>query len=344
MTDLAVVLLAAGHGTRMRSKKQKVLHEVGGKPMILHVFEAASAVATRKPVIVVGPGENGIQQLIGGEADYIEQAERLGTGHAVQMAAPLLQDGEGQVLVTYGDMPLLRRETLSLLARRQAESDAEVALLSVIGEPDSSFGRIVRNAREEVCDIMEVAEAKRRPNAAELLAIRELNVGVYCFAAAWLWDNLLRLPLRQARTGPEYYLTDMIPMAVQQSRRVEAIITNDPDEAIGAGTRAELAVVEKAFRRRANKKWLEAGVTLIDPESTYIDQDVQIGQDTVVWPNTFIQGASLIGENCVLGPNTIIRDANVGPGCHIEQAVIIRVSLSPQTRVPPFTLLEGNPL
>ncbi len=342
MSDLAVVLLAAGHGTRMHSKKQKVLHEVGGKPMIVHVFEAASAVATRKPVIVIAPGESGIRQLIGDRAEYVEQAERLGTGHAAQMAAPLLQDSGGQVLVTYGDMPLLRRETLALLARRQAESDAEVALLSVMGEPDSSFGRIVRDEWGEVRDIMEVAEARRRPDAAELLAIRELNAGVYCFAGPWLWQNLPRLPLRQARTGPEYYLTDMIPMAVQQARRVEAIIADDPDEALGAGARAELTTVEKAFRRRANKKWLEAGVTLIDPEATYIDQDVQIGQDTIIWPNTFVQGASIIGEDCVLGPNSIIRDALVGHGCHIEQAVVISASLPAHTRVPPLTLVDGK--
>lgn len=342
MNDLAVVLLAAGHGTRMRSKKQKVLHEVGGKPMILHIFEAASAVATRKPVIVIGPGESGIRQLIGDRAEYVEQPERLGTGHAVQMAAPLLQGETEQILVAYGDMPLLRRETLSWLAHRQAESGADVTLLSVIGDPATSFGRIVRDDRGKVIDIMEVAEASRRSDSARLLAISELNVGVYCFDAPWLWENLPRLPLREARTGPEYYLTDMIPLAVQQSRKVEAFITDDPDEALGAGTRTELVVVEKAFRRRANKKWLAAGVTLIDPETTYIDQDAQIGQDTVVWPNTYVQGACVIGEDCVLGPNSIIRDAHIGAGCRVEQAVVIEVSLFAHTHVPPFTLLKGN--
>lgn len=319
---LAVVLLAAGQGTRMLSKKQKILHEVGGKPMVQHIFEASVAIADVPPVLVVGSGETGMQALFGERAQYVVQPQQLGTGHATMVAQELLQGQTSQVLVTYGDMPLLRAQTLAQLAQTQAETGAAVAMLSVWGDPASSFGRVVRDENGRIREIMEVAQAKRQPNAADLLAIREHNVGVYCFAADWLWTHIGSLPLRQARSGQEYYLTDMVELAVQQGLLVEGIIIEDADECLGAGTRAELVAVEKAFRRRANARWLAQGVTLVDPDTTYIDPDVTIGQDTVIWPNSYLQGQTAVGEDCVIGPNTILRNAQIGDGCIIEQTVV----------------------
>lgn len=342
MERLAVVLLAAGHGTRMKSKRQKVLHWVGGKPMVQHVFDAACAVSDLPPVVVVGRGEAGVPQLLGDQARYVEQAERLGTGHAALMAAPLLTGRAAQVIVTYGDMPLLRPETMRRLAQAQADNGATIALLSVLGDTNSSFGRVRRDAPGRVVEIVEVAEARRRPNSTHLLAIPELNVGVYCFDAAWLWQQLPHLPLRQARGNPEYYLTDLIEMAVAQSRPVIAILTDDPDEALGAGTRAEMVAVEKAIRRRTNNHWLNHGVTLIDPNTTYIDPDVTIGQDTVIWPNTYLQGHTTIGQDCHLGPNTILRSAHIGHNCRIEQAIIENSTIADNQTVPPFTHLSGD--
>jgi len=214
-------------------------------------------------------------------------------------------------------------------------------MLSVMGSPESTFGRVVRDENGRVAEILEVAQAKRRPNAADLLAIREQNAGVYCFAADWLWDNIEKLPLRQARSGPEYYLTDMIELAVQQDRVVVATATNDANECLGAGTRAEMVAVEKAFRERANNLWLAQGVTIIDPDSTYIDPDVTIGQDTVIWPNSYLQGQTAVGEDCVIGPNAILRDTAVGNGCHIEQAVVEGAALAAGTIVQPFTVIKN---
>jgi bifunctional UDP-N-acetylglucosamine pyrophosphorylase/glucosamine-1-phosphate N-acetyltransferase len=333
MTTLAIVLLAAGQGTRMNSKTQKILHHVGGKPMVLHVFEAAEAVADRPPVLVVGPGKAGVQDLIGGRAQYVTQPEPLGTGHAAMMAEEVLRGQTEQVIVAYGDMPLLRAQTLAYLSQTQARTAAAVAMLSIMGDPASSYGRIVRDSHGRVQEIVEVAEARRRPDTAVLLAIRELNAGVYCFAADWLWQNIHHLPLRQARSGPEYYLTDMIGLAIEQGLLVEAVTTDDPDECLGAGTRTEMVLVEKAFRRRANRRWLDNGVTLIDPDVTYIDQDVTIGQDTIIWPNTYLQGRTTIGEDCVIGPNAILRNAHVGNGCHIEQAVVENQTIADNTVV-----------
>jgi bifunctional UDP-N-acetylglucosamine pyrophosphorylase / glucosamine-1-phosphate N-acetyltransferase len=256
------------------------------------------------------------------------------------MAKPVLDGRAEQVIVTYGDMPLLRAETLTALAQRQTETGAAVVMLACLGDPASSFGRVIRNEAGQVTAIMETAQARREPNAAELLAIREQNVGVYCFDGRWLWENISHLPLRQARSGPEYYLTDMVETAVQQGRPVEAILLPDADESLGAGTRAELVTVEKAFRRRANQHWLAAGVTLIDPETTYIDPEVVIGQDTVIWPNSYLQGQTVIGEDCLIGPNAILRDAIVGDNVEIVQAVVEGVVVAPGRRVPPFTHLQ----
>lgn len=342
MANLAVVILAAGLGTRMKSKKQKILHEVGGRPMVAHVFEAAASVTAIRPVLVIGPGEKGALALFGERAEYVVQPQQLGTGHATTMAEPVLRDRADQIVVAYGDMPLLRAETMTQLAERQAETKAAVVMLTVFGDPGSSFGRVVRGKDDRVIEIVEVAEARLRPYRETLLAIRELNAGVYCFDAQWLWLNLPQLPVRQARTGPEYYLTDIVGVAVAQGRGVEAIVVADPDECLGAGTRTELIAVEKAFRRRANTYWLAHGVSLMDPETIYIDQTVKIGCDTTIWPNTYLQGNTHIGEDCVIGPNALIRDAQIGKGCHIVQAVVENTRLKPGTQVEPFSHLKGK--
>lgn len=335
---LAVILLAAGKGTRMNSKTQKILHEVGGKPMVAHIFAAAAAVADLPPLLVVGPGADGVRALFGPRAQYAVQAEPLGTGHATMMAETAVKGQAEQVVVTYADMPLLKAGSMRRLAARQAETGAAITLLTVMGRRESSFGRVVRDANGGVVEIVEVAQARQRPDPETWLQIREQNVGVYCFEADFLWPNLHQLPLRQARQGQEYYLTDMIETAVKQGRRVEAVITDDADESLGAGTRAELVTVEKAFRRRANAHWLANGVTLIDPDSTFIDQDVSIGQDTVIWPQSFIQGQTVIGEDCIIGPNALLRDARVGAGSRVTMAVVDGGEVAPGTAVPPFSV------
>lgn len=325
---LAVVLLAAGHGTRMNSRRQKVLHEVGGKPMVMHPFEAAEAVADVKPVLVIGAGESGVKALLGERAVYVVQEERLGTGHATMMAREALEGKAEQVLVAYGDMPLLQQKTMAALAAKQAETGAALALLVVEGEPESSFGRVLRDESGGVLEIVEVAQARRRSDAEAVLNVREHNAGVYCFDGDWLWRNIAQLPLRQARSGPEYYLTDMVGLAVDQGRRVEMVVAEDGDEGLGAGTRREMVAVERALRRRVNERWMDAGVTLVDPDSTYIDAGVQIGQDTVIWPNSFLQGNTVVGENCVVGPNVILRDVTLADGCRVEQTRLVGVQVT----------------
>jgi bifunctional UDP-N-acetylglucosamine pyrophosphorylase/glucosamine-1-phosphate N-acetyltransferase len=340
-SDMGVVILAAGHGTRMKSRKNKILHEVGGSPMIQLVFESAMAVSDTPPVVVVGPNDDAIRPALGDQASYVEQSQRMGTGHATMMASQTLRGKGERVLVTYADMPLLRSATMERLAQKQEQSKAAVVILTVMGSSQSTFGRILRENDGLVSEIVEVAEAKRRPNAQEILQTRELNAGVYCFDADWLWANLPNLPLRQARDGQEYYLTDMVGLAVSQGLEVEAIVVDDPDECLGAGTRQELAVVERAYRRRINNRWMASGVTMIDPEATYIDKSVTIGRDCIIWPNTHISGETDIGEGCLIGPNAVIRDAAIGRDCRIEQAVIEKITLDDGTVVEPFSCLRG---
>lgn len=339
---LAVVILAAGQGTRMQSRKQKILHEVGGLPMVAHAFRAAAAVADQPPVLVVGPDDDGVADLLGRDAVYAVQERPLGTGDAARAAGPLLRDQADQVVITYADMPLLRAETIARLATVQAETGAVVVLLSVMGDPDSTFGRVLRDGNGQVCEILEVAEAKRRPNAAELLAIRELNAGVYCYDAAWLWSTIDDLPLRQARRGEEYYLTDLVEMAVAQGKTVAAVVLDDPVEGLGAGTRSEMVAVERAFRRRATDFWLAHGVTIVEPEATYIDPDVTIGQDTVIWPGSYLLGRTSVGADCRIGPNATLRDAQLGDHCVVEQAIVERAELAPGTIVEPFSRVVGD--
>ena len=202
---LAVLILAAGQGTRMLSKTQKILHEVGGKPMVAHVYDAAKSVTDAPPVLVVGPGEAGVRNLFGETADYVLQPEQLGTGNATAVAKVLLEGKTAQVIVTYGDMPLLKGETMVALAQKQAETNAAIVMLSIMGEPTSSFGRVLRadGGKGSVLEIVEVAEAKRRENTDEILTIRELNAGVYCFNGRFLWDNICLLYTSPSPRDPE---------------------------------------------------------------------------------------------------------------------------------------------
>lgn len=319
----------------MDSKVQKILHQVGGKPMVTHAVDEARKLSAAVPTLVVGVGGDGVRALFGDSVNYVVQREQMGTGHAVMVAKEMLQGQSSQLIVTYADMPLLRGETMAKLAALQREQEAAVAVLSVMGDPNSSFGRIVRNAANQVTEIIEVAEAKQRPDPETYLSIPELNAGIYCFDADFLWQHIDELPLRKARKGHEYYLTDMVAKAVEAGRTVVSYVAEDADECLGAGTRAELVAVEAAFRERANRHWLANGVTIINPSQTYIDQGVAIGQDTIIWPGSYIQGQSIIGADCIIGPNAIVRDATVGAGCRVEQAMVENVTLPDHTNVSP---------
>ena len=329
---LAVVILAAGQGTRLKSALPKVLHRLGGQLMVEYALTAARAVTPEPPVLVVGHGAAAVRAALGDRVKYAAQAKQLGTGHAVQQAESILKGRSDQVVVIYADMPLLRGETVLALVEAQSRNPGPFTMLTFVSPRASDFGRVARGADGRVTGIVEAAQA-----TPEQLRLVELNVGAYCFEGGWLWEALPRLPLSPKG---EYYLTDIVALAAAEGGNVATVTTDDEAETLGVNTRAQLAQAEAALRLRLNEQWMAAGVTLIDPATTYIEPTAQLGRDTVVWPNTHIQGRSIVGENCVLGPNTILRDATLGNACRVECSVLEGAFLADEVLVGPFAHLR----
>lgn len=322
------VILAAGQGTRMCSNLPKVLHPLLGRPLLTYSIDVARRATGASPVVIVGHGADQVVSTFDGQACFARQEPQLGTGHAVQQAEAML-DGQAElILVTYGDMPLLTAETLSMAIEAQQVHSGPLTMLTMLADDPRGFGRIVRNVDGWVTAIVEEAQANP-----EQLKIKELNPGVYVFEAAWLWQALRQVPLSPKG---EYYLTDVIEIAVKQDRTVQAIVMNDPDEAIGINTRLHLAEAETLMRQRINRGHMLSGVTLIDPNTTYIEPGIQIGKDTIIWPNSYLRGKTSISEGCVIGPNTIVKDSQVGSCCTILASVIEQAVVEDDVEIGPY--------
>lgn len=335
MTDeLAAVILAAGQGTRMRSKLPKVLHRLAGQPMVQYVIDALAPLAPRRTIMVVGHGSPAVQQAVGPAVACVAQEPQLGTGHAVLQARPLLAAWPGDVLVLYGDTPLLRSTTLEALLTSHRQSGATVTMLTAMADDPTGYGRIERGERGEVRAIVE----ERTATVAQR-AIREINSGVYCFRAPSLWAHLAQL--RCSEKG-EYYLTDLIAMAVREGETVTALVATDSAEAMGINTRVHLAAAEEIIRWRIRRDLMLGGTTLLDPASTYVDVGVRIGQDTVVYPNCLIEGSTVIGDDCVIGPNTYLINAHLGRGCRVLASLIEDSALAEGVTVGPFSHLRNG--
>jgi bifunctional UDP-N-acetylglucosamine pyrophosphorylase / glucosamine-1-phosphate N-acetyltransferase len=329
---VTALILAAGHGTRMRSKLPKMLHPLAGKPLVMHALGNAAQVSDDLPVVVVGHGEDAVRQAVGSAARFVVQEQQLGTGHAVRAAEDLLAGQGDLVLVTYADMPLLKPETLRRVIEAQRTNPGVMSMLSVQLPDPHGFGRVVRGKDGTVKAVVEEAQA-----TPEILAIRELNASVFCFQSDWLWPALRRI--RLSPKG-EYYLTDTVELAVKDGMQVRAVSTDDPTEAVGINTRVHLAEAESILRQRTNTRLMLDGVSMIDPLSTYIDPEVSIGHDTVIWPNTYLRGKTVIGEGCVIGPNTIIEDSQIGNECKILSALIEKSVLEDGVSMGPFAHLR----
>ena len=327
--DLSIVILAAGEGTRMKSDLPKVLHPLAGRPLVVHALQTARRLTDTKPVLVVGCGAEAVTSVAGDDIIAVEQAEQLGTGHAVLQARDVLRGRADLVLVSYADMPLLTVETLSRLVASQRHSSGPITMLTLMREDPRGFGRVVRDEGGAVIKIVEEAVA-----TPEQLAIRELNAGVYCFDGPWLWDHVDQIPLSLPKQ--EYYLTDLVGMAVDQGLQVEAVVAEDADEALGINTRVHLADAESVLRRRINRRWMMGGVTIVDPDTTYIEGGVVIGRDTTLQPNTHLRGETTVGERCTIGPNTVIEDSTVGDECVVLASVLEQAVMEKGSDVGPF--------
>jgi bifunctional UDP-N-acetylglucosamine pyrophosphorylase / glucosamine-1-phosphate N-acetyltransferase len=329
---IEAVVLAAGVGTRMRSSIPKVLHPLGGRPMLLWSLDACHAATGVWPVVIIGPDAESVRQTAGDRCRFVVQAERLGTGHAALQAAPVLRGQCDLVLVASADMPLVTWETMRRVIQASQESRAPFAFLVHRGPSARGFGRVVRDESGTPRAIVEDADWTGGA-AGEM----EFNSGVYAFDSGWLWDHLPMLPLSPKG---EHYLTDLVGMAYAEGARLPVVVTEDQDEVIGVNNRAHLAEAERALQRRINDHWMLEGVTLIDPSSTYIGHEVALGRDTVVWPNTHLQGKTAIGAACQIGPNCIVRDAQIGASCRIVASVIEGAVVEDDVEVGPFARLR----
>jgi bifunctional UDP-N-acetylglucosamine pyrophosphorylase/glucosamine-1-phosphate N-acetyltransferase len=328
----------------MRSTLPKVLHPLVGVPLLAHVLKAVEAipstsafasstipVSTHRPVVVIGHDAAQVKAVFGERCVYAYQEEQLGTGDAVRATQSIVNTFDPlpqTVLVCYGDTPLVRSEILAQVLVEHLTQRATVTFLTAFTEQPSDFGRVVRNAHGRVREIVEVKRATE-----EQKRINEVNSGVYCFDRAWLWPTLQALP---RNASGEYYLTDLIGIASTQER-VICTVSGTLDETIGINDRVQLASAEQLLRRRILERHMYAGVTIIDPATTYIDDDVQIGMDTVLLPGTMITGKTTIGSACRLGPGTTIDESVLGDRCIIRNSAIEQSILQDDVSMGPFS-------
>jgi bifunctional UDP-N-acetylglucosamine pyrophosphorylase / glucosamine-1-phosphate N-acetyltransferase len=317
-------------GTRMRSALPKVLHRVAGDPMISHVLAAASGAGVHKLVLVAGHKSDEVVAAAGVGTQCVIQQPQLGTGHAVRVAMDALNPTPDRVLVLYGDTPLLRSSTVSKLIG--GLGDAAAVLLSAEAPDPTGYGRIVRAADGRVLAIVEEAAA-----SPEVRAQREINSGLYCFDGHWLASNLGGLT--KSPKG-EYYLTDLVAMAVEQGRAVRALLAEDPGEVMGVNDRAQLAAADAALRTRFCEDLMSAGVTVVDPSSVYVGREVAVGADSVIHPGTHLRGRTEIGERCEIGPNTIIVESRIGSDCTVVASMLEHCQVSDRVDIGPFSHLR----
>ncbi len=336
--ELGIVVIAAGKGTRMRSALPKELHEICGRPLIGHVLAVADALDAAYTVLVLSEEKLGpVSSAFGPRYAYAVQREQLGTGHAVMQAAPAVPRPTDDVLVLYGDTPLLRPATARAVVELRRARGALVGIMSMHVAPPSGYGRIVRDAAGEVVAIVEERNA-----TPEQFAITECNSGVMCFDAAWLWEALGRITPNPVKG--EYYLTDLAEMAVAERGPGAAVAlpASDPTEALGINDRQQLAEAGAVLRERIATELMSAGVTIIDPQNTYIDAGVTVGRDTTLWPGTLLRGATSVGANCQIGPHTTLIDTVAGDGACVRHALVERAELPPGATVGPCAHVIGE--
>ena len=340
---LSAIVLAAGAGTRMKSSRPKPLHLLAGRTMLQYMLDGLVDCQVEQVVVVVGHGaERVTKKLQAAEPDlhltFVEQHQQLGTGDAASVGLTGLPEDDGadsddhDVLVLPGDMPLLRAATIAELVRRHREADAACTVLTARVPDPGRLGRIVRGKDGGVVRIVEAADASD-----DELAIDEINTAVYCFRRSVLAPALRRINPENAQG--EYYLTDVVAVLRDAGYRVAAVEVDDPAEGDGINDRVQLAAAEAEIRRRTNEAWLRAGVTLVDPATTYLDTTVVLGADVTLFPGTILQGSTVVGDGAELGPNTRLVDCVVGPGAVVEQSNGRDAEIGAGATVGPFAAL-----
>ena len=328
----AAIVLAAGQGTRMRSRIPKVLHPLAGRPMIDHVLAALSEAGVSRPVVVIGHGADAVEAALGDRATTVIQEPQRGTADAVRVALDALEAHVDQVLVTMGDVPMQPPELYAALLDALGNGDAAIVLVSAqLGDP-TGYGRVVRDAGGGATAIVEEADADEGTRA-----IGEVNAGTYAFDVAWLREAIGRV---EAAASGEYYLTDLVALAITDGRAVSVVPAADPDDTMGINDRVALSVAEERLRRRINERHMRDGVTIVDPASTRIDATVEIGQDARIEPGTTLQGATVIAQDAVIGPNAFVRDSRIGPRTLVWASVVEASTVAEDVQIGPYAHLR----
>ena len=326
------LILAAGQGKRIKSDLPKVLHKVCGKEMVNHVIDTLRKGNVEDINVIVGKGAELVKENTKSrDVSYSLQEEQLGTGHAVKCAIDFLKDKKGTVAVFNGDAPLIEEGTIEELFKIHKESGNSATILTSILDDASGYGRIIRDGNE----VLKIVEHKDCNE--EELKVKEINSGMYCFEIESLVECLGKLSNNNSQG--EYYLTDVIGMLKEKDEKVGALVINH-EETLGVNSRVQLAEVEAILRKRINNKHLENGITIIDPNTTYIGIDVQIGQDTIIYPGNVLEGNTVIGKGCILYPNSRINNSIIGEGVDIQSSVILESEVGNNTTVGPFAYIR----
>lgn len=337
MSKKYVIVLAAGQGTRMKSKLYKVLHPVCGKPMVRHVIDELKQIGADQIITVVGHGADEVKNELKDDSEFVLQEQQLGTAHAVMQARDLLQDKEGLTLVVCGDTPLLKADTIKAMIDYHINNHSKATILTAVAEDPTGYGRVIRNEQGYVEKIVEHKDASD-----EEKAVKEINAGTYCFDNASLFHALQKVTNNNAQN--EYYLPDVIGILKDAGQTVTAFTTNDFTEIFGINDRVALAQAGKIMQQRINEKHMRNGVTIIDPEQTYIDASVVIGQDTVIYPGTMVKGNTVIGTDCIIGPNSEILNCDIGNRTSIRQSVTHDSKIGSDVQIGPFAHIRPQSL
>jgi bifunctional UDP-N-acetylglucosamine pyrophosphorylase/glucosamine-1-phosphate N-acetyltransferase len=339
--SLGIIILAAGKGTRMKSELVKVLHPVAGTPMLALTLNLARSLRPDRVVAVVGSQRQEVRERFNaGDLLFVDQEEQLGTGHAVLTASAAFKNFQGTVLILCGDVPLLTQVTVEKFIQSHQEGLNTLSVLTTRLENPTGYGRIFRGQKGQ---LLRIVEQKDLPAGEE--TIQEINTGIYCVEARFLFQALLGLSDQNAQK--EYYLTDIVAMASSQGEKTAAYLAEDSVEVMGINTRLDLAKANQHLRRRIAERHMLEGVTLIDPPTTYIDQEVVIGRDTVLYPNCYLFGKTSLGENCLIEPGCKITDSQVGNSVMIKSSSVITgcviedgVEVGPFAHLRPQTVLR----
>ncbi|ERK58692.1 UDP-N-acetylglucosamine diphosphorylase/glucosamine-1-phosphate N-acetyltransferase [Gemella bergeri ATCC 700627] len=335
MSNRYAVILAAGKGTRMKSKLYKVLHKVCDRTMVELVLDSLNDLKMDEVITVVGHGAEKVKEVLGDRTKFVLQAEQLGTAHAVKAAKDMLKDKNGTTIVMYGDTPLIRPETINNMLDHHEQTKAKATVLTAYADDPFAYGRIIRDINGKLEKIVEEKDATELEKQ-----VKEINSGIYCFDNKLLFEMLEEV--KNDNKQGEYYLPDVLYLIRNRGEIIETYLCNDFDETFGVNDRVALAYAENVMRNRINTKHMLNGVTLVDPANTYIAPNAVIGRDTTIYPNVTIKSNTVIGEDCQIKPNSYLENSIIKNGVKVLSSTVTDSVIGANTRIGPYSHIRNN--